>query len=411
MKTIAILIVCFASAALAEVPRFAMKDVGASSDPKSVEVRGVAAGAFDPAIWEAGTLHLLPDSHKPVLEPRPGKFRNIYAPSIVQVGEKWRIYYGGWDGVPTGNDRIYLTETADFFTFSDRRTVIEHGKFQHVCNVNVVPTDHGFAMVCTAFPDAHRRNKPATFFSEDGVRFNGADGAFAASREQIIAVEGYPNYANADINGLNVLLHETGIYRLYFANFHDFGKIYRASSADGKRFEFDGKVLDGALAINDVKKFRVGENNWYLMGLHMNGDRMYYSVSRDGMKFPEARMLAMHETDADRFIVAVGFVTSGEQDEPGRKVMGVMYGAGAMASLNQNRIFARWLQKRIVFTAGERKLEPGAALGPDRQVLGLTEDAVGTVEVFADDGKTLVGRGDNVTLKPGRAYEVARIKD
>src|SRR6185295_2740446 len=72
-----------------------------------VEITGVEAGAFNPAIWQAGTLNLLPDIRSPLVEPQPGKFRNIYAPSVVETSGGWRMFYGAWDGVPSGNDRIY----------------------------------------------------------------------------------------------------------------------------------------------------------------------------------------------------------------------------------------------------------------------------------------------------------------
>src|SRR4051812_32385063 len=65
----------------------------------TVELHGVGAGTFDPKIWQANTLHLLPDARHPLIEPRPGNARNIYAPSIVEIPGGWRIFYGAWDGV------------------------------------------------------------------------------------------------------------------------------------------------------------------------------------------------------------------------------------------------------------------------------------------------------------------------
>src|SRR5690348_13251039 len=84
-----------------------------------IELRGVAAGRFDQALWEKGTLHWVSDVRRPMLAPREGKFRNIYAPSAVQTSVGWRIFYGAWDGVPTPNDRIYSADTIDFVDFTD----------------------------------------------------------------------------------------------------------------------------------------------------------------------------------------------------------------------------------------------------------------------------------------------------
>src|SRR5690348_10305562 len=87
-------------------------DVGEAA-PGTIEIRGVGADEFNPEIWRDRTLHFVPDARSPILSPREGKFRNIYAPSIVEAKDGWRIFYGGWDGVPTGNDRIYTATTRD----------------------------------------------------------------------------------------------------------------------------------------------------------------------------------------------------------------------------------------------------------------------------------------------------------
>jgi hypothetical protein len=377
--------------------RLMVRDVGEAFDAKHIEIRGVEASRFNPKIWLDGTLNLVPDIRQPVLAPRAGKHRNIYAPSIVQTKDGgWRIYYGGWDGVDTPNDRIYLAETRDFLDFTNRQTVIEHGEFQHVCNVNVAPTDHGYAMMCTAYPDANGRNKPVAFFSDDGVKWNEP-----ATRERIIRIDGYKNYDDADINGMNVLLFESGRYRLYFCDFHQFGKVFRASSQDGKTFHFDESALDdAAMMVNDVRKFHVADADWYLMGLHANGPRLHYALSRDGLHFGPPKLLYEHVGEDDRYVVSIGWAIA-----DGR-ILGLLYGAGARGSLDENRIFATWLQKKVVIAAGEKRFEPTSALGPDRQLIASDQPLSGRLEFFADDRTTLLGTSEKIDLHPGRAYAV-----
>lgn len=383
-------------------------DTDATKD--AVEIHGVAAGAFDPRHWQAGMLHLLPDARRPLLAPREGEWRNIYAPSAVEVEKGWRLFYGGWDGAPTGEDRIYSTVTENFVEFDERQTVIEHGDFQHVCNVNTIRLDDGsFNMVCTAYPDEHGRNKPVFFHSPDGETWNADEAPHAATPDDFIAIDGYENFDDADINGMNVLLHEDGVFRLYFADFRNFGNVFRASSEDGRRYTFDGVALEAPLAPNDVKKFHVGDESWYLMGLHLNTDRIFYSVSQDGLDFPEPRELHTHRDEADRYMVAVGWVVRGDQEEPGRQLLGVLYGAGAMSTLDRNRIFATWLQKRAVFVTDDgRRIEPTRAFGPDRQhlVVDTVEPLDGRIELYAEDGSTLLATSDPMTLEPGRAYRL-----
>ena len=70
------------------------------------------AGEFNPLIWQAGTLNFLPDQRFPLLAPKSGKFRNIYAPSAVETPGGYRLFYGAWDGIPSGNDHIYSAKTS-----------------------------------------------------------------------------------------------------------------------------------------------------------------------------------------------------------------------------------------------------------------------------------------------------------
>jgi len=401
-----------ATTVFAEPRRVIVRQVPGDVPADAIEIHGVGAGPFDPALWQAGKLHLLPDARSPLLEPREGKFRNVYAPSVVQTRGGCDVYFGGWDGAATGNDRIYRVSTRDFLSFSDRRTVIEHGAFQHVCNVSADRlADGALALLCTTYPDANGLNKPAFFASGDGERWNASPAPYAATREDVITIDGYDRYAAADVNGMNVLLYEGGKFRLYFCNFRDGGKVFRASGDDGKRYRFDGVALAGEGLVNDVKKFRVGRDEaWYLMGLHRNGDRLWFALSRDGRSFEPQRVLCTRLGDADAHIVSVGFVVAGgggDQEETGRRVLGLLYGAGAKPSLDANRIFARWLQKRVVLTAGDDAFESARAVGPDRQLLTLPRGIAAPLELYAEDGVTIIGRSGETRFEPGKAYSVA----
>lgn len=370
-----------------------------------VEIHGVAAGGFDPALWEAETLHWLPDVRTPLIRPRvSGVYRNIYAPSIVEVPGGWRVFYGAWDGVNTGNDRIYSLRTSDFLDLTDRTTVIEHGCFIHACNVSALRFDDGsYHLACTVYPDERKRNKPATFHSPDGKVWNGSPIPHPAAMSDIVKMTGYAKYDDADINGVNVLFYESGSYALYFNNWRDPGKLFRAASADGRRFRFEGVCLKTAHAVNDVKKFVVDGRPRYLMALHRNADRLWYSLSNDGMHFEPEHELALHLDERDRYIVAVGWVVQGD------RLLGFLYGAGAVPTLNRNRIFARWLQRKVVFVGEDgQRLEPTRSLGPDRQIipLGKSPKLKGRFEIYAEDGETRIGSSIPAQAAAGCVYRV-----
>jgi hypothetical protein len=375
-----------------------------------VEVAGVEAGEFNPQIWQAGTLNFVPDLRSPLLAPGSGKFRNIYAPSAVQTPGGYRLFYGAWDGVPTGNDRIYSATTdARFQGFVNRHPVILPGSYTHVCNVNAVGFEDGsFALDATVYPVGNL-NKPAFFKSDaTGTNWNGLSGEpYTVQARDIVEIGGYA-YTNADINGLNVMLRESGVYRLYFGDFKNPGGTFRATSTDGRHYSYDAKVLNGPGFVNDVKKFRVGGTSYYVMGLHENGTRLWQTVSSNGVAFPAARMLLTNLETADAYIVALGWVVRGQQESRGRKLLGVLYGAGPVSALNQNSIYVRWLQKMVVFVAGDGTRYPGtSALGPDRQFLALPSagPVSGRFEVYAEDGATLLGTSVTQTVSSGQSYQ------
>lgn len=365
-----------------------IKQITGQAQIGHVEFHGTAAGAFDPDLFRGGSPHFLPDQQAPLLSPRlSGVFRNIYAPAVVELATGWQVFFGGWDGVPSGNDRIYSVLTPDFITFEKRRIEIEHGEFVHVCNVSAVRLPNGATrLMCTAFPVGRNLNKPVLFSSPSGDVWNGAPAPYAARRGDLVEMAGYPAFDTADMNGMNVLLHEDGFYRLYFGSFTDPGHVRRASSDDAMHFRYDGPCLASRHMVNDVKKFVVDDRPCYLMGLHGNSDRLWYALSNDGMRFEPERELAVHSGEADRFMVAVGWIVQGQ------RLLGFLYGAGPVASLDRNRIFARWLQKRLVFRDQQgRRYEAAKALGPDRQVLSLEGQnrLEGHLEVYGEDGKTL----------------------
>jgi hypothetical protein len=153
--------------------------------------------------------------------------------------------------------------------------------------------------------------------------------------------------------------------------------------------------------VNDVRKFEVNGQTWYVMALHMNTDALWYSLSHDGKNFGQEHVLTAHKDESDLYIVAVGFVTDKNT------IYGVLYGAGAVSSLDKNRIFAKWLQKKVVFlTEDGLKLEANAAYGPDRVLLSLPEGRTvsGRFHIYAEDGTTLLSTSETMTLTQGQVW-------
>ena len=355
-----------------------------------IEIHGVATGDFDIELWKSGEVPLLPDARHPLLAPRQsGVYRNIYAPSAVRVEGGWRLFYGAWDGINVGYDWIYSVFTADFVDFGPRETVIENGVFRHVCNVNALALpDGGFELMCTVYPTPNDRNKPAYFTSRDGETWNGADAPYAAEYGDIITIEGYEGFEDADINGMNVIFRDGDTLHLYFNDFKNFGPVFRAESTDGKHFTYRGVALECHKMVNDVKRFATDDGYAWLMGLHRNRDGLWYALSEGGKEFDAEIPLLTNAGPEDQYIVALGWVT----DE--NRILGVLYGAGEVPGLNRNRIFARWLQRKVVFTSSDGTVcLPEKAMGPDRQLIRIPEGVApdGTLQVFSEDGERSLG--------------------
>ena len=407
MRTILSFALLAASAAFARpTPRLSVQTVRAAAPAGYVEIRGLRAGPFNPAIWKSGALNLVPDFRDPILPPAGGQYRNIYAPTIVTDGAGYRVYYGGWDGSNSGNDRVYsVTTDSGFLHWGARALVIDNGPFVHVNNCSAVRQPNGaVTMLTTCYPAGDNTNKPGVFTSPDGLSFNGAS-PYAPRTGDLISLSGYAAFEKADINGMNVLLRDGTAWRIYFGDFANFGQVFRASSTDTVNWTFDGPVVKAAMMVNDVKPFTVGGKTRYLMLLHQNGDRVSVSLSNDAATFPVPRTLFSSEGPQDRYIVACGLVTDG------KAALGVLYGAGAVKSLDQNRIFARWLQKRVALKVGAVNITAGArAVGPDRLRIPLPKGVssmTGTLVLYSEDGVTPLGRLANVKLRSGDALTIS----
>ena len=398
---------------------FGLREIPGGQAPLGmVEVHGVSAGPFNPALWERNQLHWVPDVRMPILAPRMGGvFRNIYAPSAVEEGPGWRFFYSAWDGIESGTDRVYSATTTDFIDFSDRHTIIHNGDFVHVSNINVQKLEDGtLHAIATCWPDPKRANKPIYFSSPDGGKtWNGSPAPYRAQQKDIVKMEGYDRYEGADLNGANVLLRDQGKWRLYFTNWGDRGKLYWSEGEQPGVFKFGGLSLATEHAVNDVKKYTVGGKDWYVMALHKKGDvgltardteKLWYSLSNDGKNFAREQRLPGARQEMDRFIFAVGFVTRKD------RILGVLYGAGGSEKCERNRIFGHWLQKRVLLTANLDyykgngvEVEAQGALGPDRQWFELPHGMPfqGTLTAFSEDGLTSLGTLP-VSLKPGAIY-------
>ncbi len=374
----------------------------------TIEILGLSAGTFNPAFWQQNTLNWVPDVRTPMLAAQTtGPYQNIYAPWPLEQVDGWRLFYGGWDGQDVPYDQIFSRRTTDFLSFGSPDHIISNGAFLNVNNVNVQQlSDGSLHMICTGGQAGNSGigDKPVYFSSPDGVTWNGTPEPYYAQLTDVIRIQGYGPFDSGNFNGANVLLNDNGTWVLYFKDWNQFDTTYRATAVTLPNFQFQGAALGSNDFVQDVKKITVSGQSWYLMGL-VGADpkqSVFVSLSNDGITFDNQRVLFRNLSTQDQYIVAVAFVMKGDQ------WLGVLYGAGAVETLDRNQIFARWLQKRVVITdsSGVQYLAQGG-YGPDRQwfqvpVSGILE---GTMVVYAEDGVTLLG-SSLVTLTAGKSYSL-----
>jgi hypothetical protein len=388
-----------------------LEEVPGQSPANVVEIQAVSAGPFNPSYWQSNTLNWVPDVRDPLFASQPGPNQNIYSPWALEQANGWRMFYGGWDGSDTPNDRVYSVTTPDFISFGNRILVIDHGAFQHVNNMNVHQLPDGsFHMICGVFPDALGLDKIAYFSSSDGITWNGATEPYSAQLSDMISIRNDPVCETTDYNGGNVLLRDNGIWDLFYSSgIFAANGVSRATTINPPTFEFVQTALSSSRYANDVRLFQSGGQNWYLMALyveeitHIPPPTLTYSLSSDGIHFGPEQPLFGGAYAEDQYLTTPAFVTKGNQ------ILGVLYGGNATDLLNPaDQIFARWLQKRVILTdsSGVQHFAQGG-YGPDRQwfLLPLGSSIEGDLIVYSEDGMTQIGSG-KVTVNAGKPYRL-----
>jgi hypothetical protein len=391
---------------------------------QDVMIAGIGSGVFDPAKLSSWNF----DERFPLLEAKPGGHcpdakGNIYNANCVNNGETdWNCFYGGWDGVDSCHDSVSVSVTEDAFkTMGTHTSVVATGSMIHVNNPSATKLEGagefaGGADWLMAYTqdkpqDGGQVNKPGISWSSDGVNF-----VPKAGGESFITVTGYPhNWTRADVNGGNVLLEVNGTLHLYFIDFKEgLHSVFRASApfqpaahAAGvgganrttarvapppTEFAYQGVALpEAGRIVNDLKLV----NGYYLLGAHCNGQSVYYSASRTLDQFPPTKKLFSHRNSADEHMVSLGFVI----DHTATRVLGALYGAGATSALDNNRVFAAWLQRHVMFVGADGGVVWGVgdadrALGPDALSMATNRKALrGKFMLYDTDYVNATARG------------------
>ncbi len=394
----------------------------------------VGAGPFDPnkiSNWNY-------DYRLPIYESDCSSRQNVYSAQAEwnDATQQWYMYYGGNDdasntGCDATNDRIfYLPTDEEFQIFSegDSQMIIDNGEFRNANNPALTRTPDGqWAMVYTAgWCDASygtadcralgdENDLPAYAVSSDGLTWAPDNPGDPFGTNNLIAVDNWHGgdwAASQWLNNQSGLLYDHGLYWYYYGPEGLGGKDYRAYSTDMVNFTDTDYVMDGAMAsVNDVKKFRFGGDEYYMMVAHHNGQQVYYSVSTDPASFPVLQTLFSTTgiTEGDESVAQDNYIVSAGIVADTTTLYGVLYGAAETSSLNTNKIFAKWLQKKVYFSnedVGYGGIE--RADGPKKVRLGLdgaNDIQTGNIYIYDTDGTTLLFTSPEVTLVSGMHWQ------
>ncbi len=371
---------------------------GTSITGDRLEVRNVGSGSFTNPSELGNWVY---DARNPLITPGSGD--NIYAPSVVRSDTGWNIYFGGWDTTPINDEISMTTSSDDFMTFGDHSLQIASGSQDHVNNVCVVKTETDeWKMMFTSLPfGSPPRNKPMVATSTNGVNWTPSEGDTSA----LLTMSGYTDASNAawtaaDVNGGNHFLYENGTYHMWFDDFKNL-KVHYATSTNFKDFTYQGVALDELRICNDAKAFSYGGLRHYLWAYHLNNNKVWYSTGTAVTSPSASKVLFSSHGAGDAHIVAPCFVTDGT------RLYGALYGAGADQSLTKNRIFAKWLQKKVIFQTTNLATLGGSAsqsYGPDRQQLEMDPAqtvVTGNFRIYDTDGVSLLYVSSQVTIRKG----------
>jgi hypothetical protein len=279
---------------------------------------------------------------------------NVYAPDVLREGDRYRMWYGaqGRDG----HDRIHYAESRDGAAWVRRGVVLADSGANHVNDPSVVKVDGIYYMYYTwAGRDVVDRIDVAV--SADGM---------AWERKGVALAAGPPGAWDALSVGRPAVIHEGGLFRLWYDGRKDFPPgtpvkgvpksaashrgVGYATSRDGLHFtrQTAAPVFGNDAGGVDVK--RIGGR---LVMACESRDGTRFATSNDGLAWTDQGLLvAKSGTDIDAF----GHVTPNLLvDADGQADW--LYVGGARAATWDRNVIARF---RIPPSRIQRVLGPNA---------------------------------------------------
>lgn len=227
---------------------------------------------------------------------------NVYAPSVLIDGNKWKMWYGGQG--KDGHDRISYAESVDGKQWKRIGVVLEDKTANHINDPSVIKVGNTFYMYFTR-AEKFVIDRICVATSTDGVHWD----------QKGLALDAGPEGAWDSLSvGRPTVIHDSGMFKMWHDGRKDFPPgtpvagvsvssdshrhVGYATSKDGLKWQRHGDtpVFGNDAGGIDVK--RIGES--YIMLYESHGGTRH-AESRDGIHWEDAGWLVQKSgTDVDR---------------------------------------------------------------------------------------------------------------
>jgi len=362
-----------------------------------IQITGdIGPGAFNPNKLNNWNY----DERGALFEPS-GTYRNVYSTQAVYLGgSTWRLYYHGYDLSSDGvYDRIYTTVTYDNWgTFDTRYMIVNHGDFWNVGNECVVwlsANEWYMSYTCGIIDGQQTTDKTGYSTSTDGANWTPSQGDY----DYMFTVTGYPDWANGQYNGVNPIIKVGNTWHYYFMDSRYNDGVEHATSTNFVNYTWQNEACVWGVAMNDIRALSFGGTTYYPACYHTNSNKLYMTCGTSLTNLGDPVQII--ELSANEYMPTCCWV------QDGSKIIGILYGHTTDPDLWDNRIYAQWLQKKLVFSNASVSWEDEFSLSPSIERLDMNagyDVETGTLKVYDTDGTTLLWTSPTFSMREGDVY-------
>eukprot|EP01084_Bolivina_argentea_P228385 385727_1 len=396
-----------------ETKSYEMKKIGTYDSKNTIEIKNIGPDTFDPnklCNWQH-------DARFPLIysNTKNSVVKNIHLPSLfLSSSNKYNIYFSGED-ISSGITEIYhITTDTEFNNQSAKTKVISNGAFNSVMSTNVIRLNDTHYQLFYEAPITDNVRKIGYAITSNGIDFTPNKGNINYLLNNIT---NYPDRTQPNYTGNAILYNKKGSYDLYFTDtdyFYAKKSVFLAISNNNfETLEYVGMSVKqtsvGSQWINDIKLI----NGYYLLGLSGNTVAIKYAVSTNpNNEFPSDKIMFENLNHTDSYMTGMTWIVN----KNSTILNGALYSASNNGiNLENNGIYAIWLQKKCLFVLDDSEIVFGSDVGalgngPSSVFVNVNQTNMnGKFYIYDTDYVNLKNRGTNLYVSPSFTVNVGDI--